>query len=66
MPADRKREALAEVKHSQDAYERDLDRAREARRKTFQRARKAGLSLREIGEAAGIHHSRVAEIVRDD
>jgi hypothetical protein len=66
MPANPKDKVLADVKRSQQIYERELDRARDARRKSFQRARKAGLSLREIGDAAGIHHSRVAEIVRND
>jgi hypothetical protein len=66
MAADRKGKVLVDVKRSQQNYERDLKQAREARRRSFERARKAGLSLREIGDAAGIHHSRVAEIVRGD
>jgi DNA-binding NarL/FixJ family response regulator len=38
---------------------------REERRKAFADALAAGLSLREIAEETGLHHSTVAEIARD-
>lgn len=64
MPKDAKEKAWADVKRAQLDYERNVDAAREARRKSFARAQKAGLSLRDIGEAVGLHRSRVGEILR--
>jgi len=40
-----------------------VEEARKARRESFERARKAGLTLREIGEAADLHWSRVGEVL---
>ncbi len=40
------------------------DKASSARRDSFERARVAGFSLREIGKDTGLHFSRVAEILR--
>lgn len=65
MTADPKREAIDEVKRAQRDYERNIETAREARRKSFERAQKAGLSLREIGDAVGLHRGRIWEILRD-
>jgi hypothetical protein len=62
---DAKGKALADAKRAQLDYGRDVKAAREARRKSFARAQKAGSSLAEIGEAVGLHRSRVAEIIRD-
>lgn len=56
--------AAKEVTEAQADFERHVDQAREARRKTFERAQKAGLTLREIGKRAGLHHTRVGEIIR--
>jgi len=53
VPKDAKGKALAEAKRAQLDYERDVRAAREARRKSFARAQKAGSSLAEIGEAVG-------------
>lgn len=64
MPKDAKGKALAEAKRAQLDYERNVKAAREARRKTFAQAQKAGSSLAEIGEAVGLHRSRVGEILR--
>lgn len=66
MSADQKRKARAEVERAQRQYERDVDKSRVARRKSFAQAQKSGLSLREIGEAVGLHHSRVAEIIHGE
>lgn len=54
------------VEVAQAKFERDRDTARKERRRAFAAAQKAGLSLRDIGEAAGLHRSRVAEIIRDE
>lgn len=66
MPKDSKEKAIADAQRAQLAYERDIDAAREARRKSFERAQKAGLSLRNIGDAVGLHRSRVGEILRGE
>lgn len=64
MPKDAKGKALAEAKRAQLDYARKLKAPREDRRKRFARAQKAGSSLAEIGEAVGLHRSRVGEILR--
>jgi hypothetical protein len=66
MPKDSKQKALADAQQAQLAYERDVEAAREARRKSFERAQKTGLSLRDIGEAVGLHRSRIGEILRGE
>lgn len=64
MSKDAKSQALAEAKRAQLDYERKVKAAREGRRTSFARAKKAGSSLAEIGEAVGLHRSRVGEILR--
>ena len=66
MADDPKAEALADVKRAQLDYERNLDATREARRKSFEKAQKAGLSLRDIGNAVGLHRVRVWEIIKGE
>lgn len=66
MANDPKQKALADAQRAQLDYERDVETAREARRKSFERAQKAGLSLRDIGDAVGLHRSRVGEILRGE
>lgn len=64
MPKDAKAKALADAKSAQLDYERNVEAAREARRKSFARAQKAGSSLADIGAVVGLHRSRVGEILR--
>lgn len=69
MPKDAKQNARAVVKRAQSKFERTGSRheeAREARRESFELARNAGLTLREIGEAADLHLTRVKEILDKD
>jgi DNA-directed RNA polymerase specialized sigma24 family protein len=67
MPDDPKRNAASKaVKAAQKQFERDSMAAREARRKAFAQAQKAGLSLRDIGELVGLDHSRVRQIIRGE
>jgi DNA-directed RNA polymerase specialized sigma24 family protein len=65
MPDDAERKAAAKaVKAVQKEFLRQTSDAHAARRKVFEEAQKAGLTLREIGELAGVHHTTVGEIVR--
>lgn len=66
MAADAQAKARKEVRRAQADFERKAKEAREARRKAFAKAQKAGLSLRDIGEEVGLHRSRVGEILRDE
>lgn len=59
-----KAEARKAVRAAQKQFERDSKATREARRKAFAKAQAAGLSLREIAEETGLHHSTVSEIAR--
>jgi len=64
MPADPKRKAARkEVRVAQKQFERERKDSQRARRQAFAKAQKAGLSLREIAEEAGLHHSSIAEII---
>jgi hypothetical protein len=66
VPSDSERQAARKaVRNAQKRFERDAEAVRDARRKAFSDALAAGLSLREIAEEAGLHHSTVAEIARD-
>lgn len=66
MPSDGKQKARRTVREAQAKFEKDAEAVREARRKAFADAQAAGLSLREIAEETGLHHSTVAEIARGD
>jgi len=66
MAKDAKQAARADVRRAQSRFERtgsQHEQARAARRESFKRARTAGMTLREIAEAAGLHWSRVGEIL---
>lgn len=67
MPKVAKEKALAEVRRSQSRFEQAQNRLRKdskTRRESFERAQEAGATLREIGEAAGLHWSSVATAIR--
>jgi DNA-directed RNA polymerase specialized sigma24 family protein len=66
MANDPKQKARAELRRAREDYERNFASAQEARRESFERAQKAGLSLREIAEEVGLHHTRVREILRGE
>ena len=63
MPSDPKVALRASVRAAQKRYEADTAAAREARREAFTKAQRDGLTLREIGEAVGLHHSRVGQVI---
>jgi hypothetical protein len=67
MAGDTKQKVRADLRAAQTAFERaetQRGKAGSARRKSFERAQKAGMTLREIGEIVGLHHTRVGEILR--
>lgn len=64
---DAKKQARSEARRAQTRFERkttQLDDAVKERRESFQRAADAGLSMAEIGEAVGLHRSRVNQIIK--
>jgi hypothetical protein len=64
MAGGEEQKARRAVRAAQAKFEQERDQARKARRRAFAEAQKAGLSLRDIGQEAGLHRSRVAEIIR--
>lgn len=68
MAKNAKQPVLAEVKRAQAKFERtgsQHEQARRARRESFERAKAAGFSMREIARVAGLHFTRVAQILSD-
>lgn len=66
MAKDDKEKARTDVRRAQTRFAQTgskHEEAREARRKSFERARDAGMTLREIAETAGLHWTRVGEIL---
>lgn len=59
-----KQKALRAVRAAQGKFERTQDAAARDRRKAFAQAQEEGLTLREIGQAVGLHHTRVLQIIR--
>lgn len=69
MAGDAKQKVRADLRAAQTAFERAESQREEAasvRRKSFERAQKAGMTLREIGGVVGLHHTRVGQILRSD
>ncbi|MGC1851027.1 MAG: hypothetical protein WA687_01160 [Solirubrobacterales bacterium] len=67
--AEAKQKVQADLQKSQADFERadaQREKAGAARRKSFKQAQEAGLTLREIGEIVGLHHTRVGQIIRGD
>ncbi|HEY2479009.1 MAG TPA: hypothetical protein VGI17_09780 [Solirubrobacterales bacterium] len=66
MPTHPKAALRASVRAAQERYEAEAEAARQVRRDAFAEARESGLTLREIGEAVGLHHTRVGQIIRGE
>ncbi|HKO38902.1 MAG TPA: hypothetical protein VJU14_11105 [Solirubrobacterales bacterium] len=67
MSDDAKRSAARRsVRAAQKQFESESDATQRARRKAFAQAQKEGLTLREIGEEVGLHHTRVGQIIRGE
>ncbi len=66
MAGAEERKARRVVRAAQAQFEREQATAHEARRKAFADAREAGLSLRQIGEEVGLHHTRILQIIRGE
>lgn len=64
MAAPDPKKALADARRAQTEFERTVNDARAARRRSFEQAHAAGFSLREIAEAVGLHYTRVGEILK--
>jgi DNA-directed RNA polymerase specialized sigma24 family protein len=60
------RKAQANYDAAEAKFQEQIAKARRARRATFRKAQAAGLTQREIAEAAGLHHTRVGAILRED
>jgi len=60
-----KEKALRAVKEAQRDFDRKSAKVHAARRKAFEEAQEAGLTLREIGQQVGLHHTTVGEIIGD-
>jgi DNA-directed RNA polymerase specialized sigma24 family protein len=54
------------VRDAQAKFEHDQGAVQDARRKAFAEAQAAGLSLRDIAEEIGLHHTRVRQIIRGE
>jgi hypothetical protein len=66
MAKDSRQRALQDARRAQTTFEKtqeQLDQHGQARRESFKRAKEAGATLREIGEAVGLHWTRIREIV---
>lgn len=66
MPSDPKKALRTAVLAAQERYDADTEAARESRRRAFSEAQEQGLTMREIGEVVGLHHTRVSQIIRGE
>jgi F0F1-type ATP synthase membrane subunit b/b' len=62
--ADSREQGRRAAQKAQADYERNVTKARDSRRRGFERAQKAGLSLREIGEAVALHWTTVQRVLK--
>ena len=66
MADSKQKKARSQARRAQATFERSqdkLDDATAARRESFKRAAEAGLSMAEIGDAVGLHRTRVNQII---
>jgi DNA-directed RNA polymerase sigma subunit (sigma70/sigma32) len=66
MAEDSKQRALHDARRAQATFEKtreQMARHGRDRQERFQRAKETGATLREIGEAVGLHWTRIREIV---
>jgi hypothetical protein len=61
-----KQKARRAVRVAQAKFDGEQDAAQRARRKAFTKAQKAGLTLRDIAQEVGLHHTRVGQIIRGE
>lgn len=59
----RRRMPEAAVRHAQDAYERDLERAAAERRRRLSTAHESGWTMRAIAATTGLSPGRVEQII---
>ncbi len=67
MADDPQAKARKAIRRAQADFERGQDRLealREARRESFEEARAAGLSMRDIAAETALHFTRVAQILK--
>lgn len=67
MANDAQAKARKAIRRAQSDFERGQDRLealRETRRESFEQARAAGLSMRDIAKETGLHFTRVAQILQ--
>ncbi len=67
MAKEAEAKARKAVRRAQSDFERTGDRherARKARRESFEEARAAGLSMRDIAKETGLHFTRVAQVLK--
>jgi len=69
MAKDAQAKARKAIRLAQADFERGQDRLealRKMRRESFEQARAAGLSMRDIAEETGLHFTRVAQVLKQN
>ncbi len=61
-----RQKARKDLRRAQTNFERKTGEAHAERLESFERAQKAGLSLREISQEVGLHWTRIGEILRGE